>query len=396
MLTYVYNAGIRSLYSNLFYCFTDCPGREKLGWTNDAQATLEQALIHFDSLPLLTRWFEDIKSAVRPDGLMTGIVPSSGWGTKYGPVCDGLLFEMPYRIYLYTGDPAMLTGALDTFYRYLDRYDAHIESEAWVLGDWLGYGNSERTPVPFIMDFYRLRFLRITRLAEELAGRKNEETERRQHSSEEAFRKAYLRPDGGCIYEEQTPLSILIMGDFGGDPSVLCRQLESAVLRDGCTLTVGMVGIQYLFDALSVAGRGDLACDLITESRPGYRTWYEAGADTLWERWDGEHSGSLNHHMFSCVLSWFHKGLLGIHPDPAHPGFERLTLTPSFVSRLGFCRATQKTVRGDVSAEWHLTDGGFTYTVTLPKGIEATYGSYPLTAGINRFFIAENGEISKI
>ena len=44
----------------------------------------------------------DIFDAMREDGAMPGIAPSPDWGYDNGPVADGALFEIPYRLYLYT------------------------------------------------------------------------------------------------------------------------------------------------------------------------------------------------------------------------------------------------------------------------------------------------------
>ena len=37
--------------------FVDCPTREKQGWMNDAQASIEQTLINFDIMPFYNKWF---------------------------------------------------------------------------------------------------------------------------------------------------------------------------------------------------------------------------------------------------------------------------------------------------------------------------------------------------
>ena len=126
---------------------------------------------------------------------------------------------------------------------------------------------------------------------------------------------------------------------------------------------------------------------IITESEPGYKSWYESGATTLWEHWDGATHGSHNHQMFSGVIAWFYRGLLGISPREDAPGFARLTLTPSFVRSLGHIRAEFETVRGKITAEWEVTEGGFVYRVTIPRGIEATFDGKLLRAGENEFFI---------
>ncbi len=60
LINKIYNAGIRSTYSNLHYALTDCPTREKLGWTNDAASSFEQMYINFDIKQFMEKWAEDM------------------------------------------------------------------------------------------------------------------------------------------------------------------------------------------------------------------------------------------------------------------------------------------------------------------------------------------------
>ena len=46
-----------------------------------------------------------------------------------------------------------------------------------------------------------------------------------------------------------------------------------------------------------------------------------------WEEWNGENRGSHNHHMYSGVISWFFRSLLGISPIEDAPAFEKIELT---------------------------------------------------------------------
>ena len=148
-----------------------------------------------------------------------------------------------------------------------------------------------------------------------------------------------------------------------------------------------MLGVQYLYDALGESGRGDLAYKLITESDPGYKTWYEHGADTLWECWDGADRNSHNHHMFSNVIGWFFKTMLGIEPCEDAPGFERVILRPQFIADAGYIWAKMQTVRGEIELGWEYKDGVFEYTVNIPEGIEAIYDGKKLSVGENKFII---------
>ncbi len=388
VLNFIYRAGIRSTYSNMFWCLTDCPTREKLGWTNDAQATAEQSLINFDIVPLYEKWMEDIKASMREDGALPGVVPTPDWGYLYGPVCDGLLYELPYRIYLYTGDKGMLIESIPYFERYAAYLTEQIrENYEFALGDWMGYTNSKIIPRQFVRDFYLIKILKITALAHELNGNTDPIWKERAQDAKHAFMKTYLAPDGRCTVAEQSSIAMMLEEGLCQDSGVLAKQLEEVLLRDECKLTSGMVGVQYLYSALAHSGRADLAYRLIAKSAPGYKTWLDHGATTLWERFAGEEYGSHNHHMFSGVIAWFFKSLLGITPTEEHPAFTRLTLTPCFVEEIGFVKGTMQTVKGKIEASWAYEGDYIVYTVELPDGIDASFCGKTLAVGSNRFLI---------
>ena len=392
IINYIYTAGMRSTYSNMFWCMTDCPTREKLGWMNDAQASVEQTLINFDIVPLLEKWFEDMKVSVFPDGSLHGTVPSTDWpwGHACGPVCDCMFYELPYKVYLYTGKSDMLISGIDVMEKYsLFLEEKHLEGHKFILADWQGGVNSPLVPRVFVRDFYLVKALTVTVFAQNLAGKKNAVWEEKLEKYTRKFKEEYLDEGGKCTVDSQCAISMMIMAGLYNDKQVLCDQLVARVLDDGVQLTCGMVGIQYIYDALSESGRGDLAYRLITESNPGYRSWYELGATTLWEKWDGADGGSHNHHMFSGVIAWFYKSLLGIAPHKEHPAFEKIELKPVFVKELGFVKGDLETVRGKISAEWRYENGEFIYTVDLPEGIDASLGGEKLKTGKNIFTIGK-------
>ena len=388
VLNFIYNAGIRSTYSNMFWSLTDCPTREKLGWANDAQASVEQTLINFDIIPLYEKWFEDLKSSMREDGSLPGIIPSPDWGFSYGPVCDCLLYELPYRIYLYTGNAKMLVDAIPYFEKYLAYVKEQSQTEKpFILGDWTGIGSNERIPKEFVWDFYMIKAMRITAFARGLAGMDKRDTTACLCSAERDFIKKYTDANGNCTVNEQTALAIMLENGLCKNSATVARQLVEVVTRDELKLTCGMVGVQYLYSALTKAGRADLAYKMITESEPGYKTWYEAGATTLWERWNGKDAGSHNHHMFSGVIAWFYKALLGIAPTEEHPAFDTVELTPCFLKEVGFVRGSVQTVKGRIGIEWKFDGGKFIYTVDLPPSIKAHFKGNRLVPGENRFVI---------
>lgn len=393
IINFIYNAGIRSSLSNMFWSVTDCPTREKLGWTNDAQASTEQMLINFDIVPLYKKWFEDLLADQTESGEIHGIIPTPGWGLGWGPVCDFFLFELPWRIYLYTADKSMLSAALPHFEKYAAFLKRAIdENHEFMLGDWLGGGGGSAKVIPnsFVRDAYMVKVLSTiakTRRILELEACAAFDAE---SAFRERFMAEYLTEDGRCTIDEQTSCAMMLMLGLYRDKKTLGRQLATAVERDGAQLKSGMVGVQYLYDALSEAERPDLAYRILTESDPGYKTWYDNGATTLWERWDGVDLHSHNHHMYSNVIAWFFKSLLGIAPDEDAPAFERVIVSPKFVEQIGFVKGYEDTVRGRIEAEWRYEDGGFVYEITLPEGISGEYMGTKLATGKNTFYIKES------
>ena len=103
------------------YFPTDCPQREKNGWTGDAALSADQYLTYFDCARSLKEWLRNIFKAQNRDGAIPGIVPTHDWGYAWGsgPSWDNVMFELPYRIYQHTGDTEFLSEAAPYLLKYL-------------------------------------------------------------------------------------------------------------------------------------------------------------------------------------------------------------------------------------------------------------------------------------
>ena len=91
--------------------------------------------------------------------------------------------------------------------------------------------------------------------------------------------------------------------------------------------------------------------------------------------------------MYSGVISWFFRSLLGISPLENAPAFEKIKLKPVFIESLGYAKGSMETSRGKIEADWVFRDGKFIYSVTIPEGVSATFRGKTLTVGENVFFI---------
>ena len=113
-----------------------------------------------------------------------------------------------------------------------------------------------------------------------------------------------------------------------------------------------MVGIQYILPALDICGLNEVGYKLLTShGYPSYRSWIDDGATTLHEMF-GE-TMSCNHHMYSCVVAWFHNCILGIRYRVAKTGKKSLVISPRFLGELRFAKGEFTTATGTVKVEWN-------------------------------------------
>jgi alpha-L-rhamnosidase len=118
---------------------TDCPHREKNGWTGDAQLAVETGLHNFaPPAPTTNGWTPSRTSsglaASFPDS------PQRGWGFNWGsgPAWDSAFHIIAWNVHLFDGNDY----AIKTHYEALKRYVDYCESMAddnivsFGLGDW--------------------------------------------------------------------------------------------------------------------------------------------------------------------------------------------------------------------------------------------------------------------
>ncbi len=367
-----------SCLSNMFYMLTDCPTREKLGWMNDAQASMEQLVQNYDIAPLLCKWVQDMADAMNEQGDLPGIVPTGGWGYEWGggPVSTGALFELCYQLFRQRDDGETVRRYYPVMERHMTYILAQTDCTDGLIGfglpDWslpFDYTDQVPTPLKFSTTLLAIKYCRyMTQFAgflQKAADVTRWETAEKKLSS--AFRTAYLNADGTCRVTEQTALAMMIVLGLYDDLSPLKDQLLAAIGKWNGHLFCGMVGQQYLFDALDICGRSDLAYDIITApGHPSYREWINEGATTLCECWGTENSN--NHHMLSCVIGWFDRTLVGFRPAEGVNGYREVWLTPAFVPQLDHCMGRFDTVSGQYVVAWRREpDGTVTMDVTVPE-----------------------------
>jgi alpha-L-rhamnosidase len=356
---------------------TDCPQREKNGWTGDAHLAAEQGLYNWRSAAAYTKWIDDIRDEQQESGEIAAIIPTSGWGYAWGngPAWDSAYVLIPWYVYLYRGDLRILEENYESMKRYVDyvasRSPDHIAD--FGLGDWAP-ADTETPRDVTSTGYFHVDSLIVARAAKLLC--RNEDAakyERLAGAIRTAFHEKFSDRSGGIANNSQTALSCALFQDLAAaeERSLIVERLVEAVHARDDHLDTGILGAKYLFNTLSENGRHELAYRIATQTTPpSYGDWIERGATTLWEHWGG-HS-SLNHIMFGDISAWMFKYLAGIRVDPEQPGFEHVIIHPQPPAGLGWAEASHHSMRGPIHSRWERKNGSIVLRVSLPPNTSGT------------------------
>lgn len=382
--------------SNFFYFPTDCPQREKNGWTADASLSAEQLLLNFNCKNSLKEWLRNINKAQNAEGAIPGIIPTGGWGFAWGngPAWDSVIVNLPYYIYKYDGDISAFSENADMIYKYL-KYAAGRRDErglvAYGLGDWVDPFESENggikaplvvTDSVTIFDFSK-KAAKLFRVA-----KKNEQAEWVENFAAQmrgSVRKYLIDESYVAFGDCQTCQAMMIhTGIFDSDELDAARKnLIRIIHRDGDINTCGVVGIRHLFHALADAGEIDLAYKIITgTTRTCFGYWVKKGFTSLCESFldiDSPCVDSRNHHFFGDISSFMIRKITGICPNPDLMDVNSFVIMPHIPSELESASGSFGRADGELRCSFERRDGKIHFYVSVPIGMHGYFAYGPFS-----------------
>ncbi|MDN3686226.1 family 78 glycoside hydrolase catalytic domain [Cyclobacterium jeungdonense] len=365
---------------------TDCPHREKMGWTGDALLVAETGLYNFDLTRAYLKWLDDFVDEQRETGDLPGIIPTSGWGYTYnqsedpergyGPQWEGAFLEVPWQVFRFTGD----TSIMQKYYPALKKYVNYLESNA--NGYLLNFGIDDhkqlenKTQGPFLASAFFYYFSDMLSGMAEVLGNETDSSTYMQlaESIREAFHHRYYDTETGTYdHGGQTSQAIPLftgMVSSSEEERVLAGLLDVIELKKG-HIDAGVVGTKAVLQVLMKFGEDEVLYGMVNKrSFPGWGYWVdELGANTLFQNWDG--SQSRNHIMFGTVVDYFFKGLAGIRPLEAYPGFERFLIQPLTDNELEWVEAGHESPYGMIRSHWKKQGKRISLELEVPANSEA-------------------------
>jgi len=359
---------------------TDCPHREKNGWTGDHNLAYETGCFNFDIHQGMENFCRMLMAQQRPSGQLACIAPTGIWGYNWGngPSWDAFIFEAAEKSLLFAGKDTILRRHYDGMKKYLEYCRKWHDEDGLVdfgLGDWAHF-TPERMPARIATStaYYFDTARRFASMAHFL-GKQDDEAEysRLAEKIRLAFISRFVSQNGDCENNSLTalaaPLYFNMLDDRPELKNKLLNHLLSALDQEGYRANVGIFGAKFVGRVLGEMGYIDEMLRFFTQPEcPGWGYWVNQGATSLWEHWGGE--DSRIHVMFGDVSACMFRYVAGIRP--LAPGFSSFQLKPATQCRLlpSFL-CSHRSPHGMITSQVTIADSRRIYSCDVPNGTEA-------------------------
>jgi alpha-L-rhamnosidase len=411
--------------SNFLDIPTDCPQRERAGWTGDAQIFVRTGSFNMDTAAFFTRWLKDLAAEQRGDGMVTNLVPnaftkasivsklegSAGWG-------DAAVI-VPWTLYLCYGDRRILEEQYPSAKAWVDymrgraatsHWARRLEPSYWLnkkrrarqryiwdtnyqWGEWLEPDTSELAMSagvikrvifgePAVATMYLSYSSGLLSQMARLLGKSADAAiyAELHDRARDAWVAEFVRPNGRIKPDRQASYVRALAFDLLPEDlrPAASQRLVELIRANGNHLGTGFLSTVYLCHVLTRFGHLDVAYDLLNQKTvPSWLYPITKGATTIWETWDGVKpdgsvSLSLNHYSLGAIGSWLYQGVAGLELDPECPGYRRFLVQPHPGGGLTRAQATYESAYGTIIAGWEDANGCRTVAVTVPANTTAT------------------------
>lgn len=391
-LNWLYNTYINTQLSNYHGGIpSDCPHRERLGYTGDGHITSKSALFSLDSINFYKKWNVDlIYSQNLETGFVPHTVPFNGGGG--GPSWGMAVAIIPYNIYLHSFDIRVLEEsyeAIKGWIAYLENkctnYIVDKEEEgSWCLGEWClpvkGY-NVEQVDLKKIFKYldpklvntcYFYHALEIAEFVSSVLNQDVSEYVKLKSNVKNAINENFLdintgKYDKGEYGANIYPLYFNIVPDEVKD--LVVSALITNIKDNNYKMTTGLFATAMLPDVLINNNQSHLLKNIFANNDyPSFGYMKEKGATTLWETWDK--NASINHPMFGGITSYFFTYLAGIKYINNK---NEIIISPVFDTGVNKCYIEYQSIYGKLSISWKIKQSTINIKIIIPSNVKAVF-----------------------
>jgi len=390
---------------------TDCPTRERHGWTGDAQIFFETAGYLFNYAPFARKYLRDVYDWQRESGRLPQIAPYGGvdfymWvmNGSVGWSDAGVL--IPARFYRLFGDRRLL----EAYYERMKKYagfmlkrcgkwlspliiyakpcGVHGKARRYIVNYGQSYGEWAEpadvypnrwydivSPHPEVSTAYTSHVMGVMAEIAETLGREEDAAYYRSWAGNCKISYQVLRKTKQFALDTDRQARLvrpLAFGLLDGEQTGYAKKrLVEALDHYGWRLGTGFLSTPLILDVLADINIEYAYRLLENEEMPGWLFMPKMGATTVWESWEGTQAqggiASLNHYSKGACVEWLFKTMCGIRVE----GENRFTVAPRPGGSFTHAGAKYQSIYGTVESRWERRDGKMVYTVTIPANCTA-------------------------
>ena len=380
---------------------TDCPTRERHGWTGDAQIFVKTASYFFDYDAMARKYIGDMNDGQKKNGCYRQITPPGGVDS-YMNAMDGSAgwsdagVFIPYTLYKMYGDKRILTDNYEAMRRYAEfkiktlgkhymtslptgvrgKYRRYICNYGQSYGEWSEPADVHAfaisdfvSPHPEESTAYIVYLLE--RMAEISSVLGKSEDEKRYKDYAEKARLGYRELVKGKKFSLDTdrqaklvrPLYLRLLDKE--QEKYAKERLIKALDNYRWRLNTGFLSTPFILYVLAEMNIEYAYRLLESEEMPGWLYMVKAGANTIWEGWEG--IDSRDHYSKGALCEWLFSEMCGIKVA----GENKFTIAPQPGGTFTHAETKYLSAFGPVSCGWQKTEKGWKYAVSVPANTTA-------------------------
>jgi alpha-L-rhamnosidase len=380
---------------------TDCPTRERAGWSGDIASFCEAGSYLMNTNRFLAKWLKDLALQLREDGRVGSIIPDVGMPA----IVDGsagwadAAVIIPYTLYKFYGNKGILEDQYESMVKWLaflekraaktrftnwlkrNPHKAYVIDTGYHWGEWLEPGHVMAVdalknfiaPDAEVATAYFAYSAGLLAEIAEILGRSDDAANYRALSDKvkAAYRYTFTKDglvesDRQCRYVR--PVALNLIPDE--DKSKNVERLNQMVIENDYKIGTGFLTTPFILSVLTDYGYAETAYKMVeNRTRPGWLYAIGKGATTIWENWNGiDDEGvprdSFNHYAFGAVTAWFFSRVAGITPLEA--GYKSISIAPIPGGSLTHVGCRYKSSAGQIRSSWNRTERDFDLSITVP------------------------------
>lgn len=416
------NSKINKLIENIYHSQesnfvsvpTDCPQREKGGWTGDAQIYTPTAIFNMKIDNFMRRWIENMRLEQYENGQIPGLIPwiesdnmlSGGFGNISAAGWADACLIIPWHLYVQYEDINFLKDNYEMMKKWLvyvenrcasnvteesKEYEKYVWNMDFHYGDWMTPSctkkdgsldpmlSAQLTGDQVATMYFAYSSELLSNIAE-ILGKEEDKIYYADLSKKvkHAFNEAFVDDEGKILNDLQGLYVLAANFKMGSDElnKKFIDRLTSKIKENGNRLDTGFLGTPILLDVLTNYGEKDLAYKLLLQEEcPSWLYMVKQGATTIWECWDaikpdGNKSViSYNHYSLGSVQDYIVRKIGGLVKSSEESS--KFIIEPDLESPFEYCSLSYECPYGNIDVKWDLRESRNEISIEIPIGITA-------------------------